>query len=372
VAGIEDLSDPIDRTDLSNQAALDRALAELTNSPWERTLTVRAGTGYRDNILLSPFAPLGRMFLQTEVEAFVWRLPSGPWEGVGFLSGDVLRYLAAPAETGGEQHWFGHGEIRWSPREVVKLSLAADLYFEDRVMDLSETEAAREVVPARTRGAMLTASGRVDLPAGFAVVPAVQVHRSDFRDFPGDYDEVKSSARLEWKKGDDVTISAGGFERSRGYADRPQFTAGGRALPGTRLHFQQRGGEIKYVETWSAQGRWKLSLGGSALENRDRASGFFNYREKRGTLEVAWEAEPWRISVAGDAKRRDYLVQTAGIGISPPRRIEDDFEASGRIERKFATKWTVYLDEHWERSRSNELDFNYRANTSTIGVQYGY
>lgn len=359
-------------SDDTSQAELEQALAALLASPWERTLALRFAVGYRDNVLLSPFTPVGRMFVQSEIDGFVWRLPLHRWECVGFLNADVSRYISAPAETGGEQHWLGHAEIRWLPSDPWRVGLAADAYYEDRVMDLSETEAVREVVPTRTEGLMLTASGRILLPANFSFAPSVQVHRSDFRDYPGDYDEGKVGAQLEWKRWKGFSISTGWFEKSRSYAERPQFTAGGRALPGTRLRFRQKTGDVKVMETWEAQGRWTISITGSGLENRDGASGYFNYREKRATLEVVWEGKTWRISVRGDAKRRDYLVQTVGLGINPPRRVEDDHEVGGRLEKKVSEKWMVYLAEHWERSRSNEIDFNYRANTSTIGVQYTY
>jgi len=353
-------------------AELDAELAKLMASPWQRTLSLRAATGYRDNLLLSPFAPIGRMFVQAEVEGFAWRLPMQHWEFVAFLNGDVIRYISPPAETSGEQQWFGHGEVRWLPSDAWRLTLAGQVYYQDLVMDLSDTAATRQIVATRTRGALVTAASQVNLFGGFAFAPSVQVHRSTYRKFPGDYDEVKSGARLEWKHGQGLVISAAWFEHARGYDERPKFTAGGRELTGTHLHFRQHEGELKAADSWTAHGHWTASAALSRLENRDGGSGFFDYREKRVRLEVAWERGPWRLSFDGDAKRRDYLVQTVGIGIAPPPRITDEYDVSGRVERQAGKVWSIYAEEQWERSRSNESDFNYRANTSILGVQRVY
>ena len=40
-----------------------------------------------------------------------------------------------------------------------------------------------------------------------------------------------------------------------------------------------------------------------------------------------------------------------------------------RSDRSF---WTVFGEHRWERSRSNELDFRYRANTVLAGVQRSF
>jgi hypothetical protein len=108
------------------------------------------------------------------------------------------------------------------------------------------------------------------------------------------------------------------------------------------------------------------------LENRDRASGYFDYDQKRARLEVGWHLAAWRVSLDGEAKRMDYLVQTVGAGITPPPRISDDYESTLRLEREIDSRWMIFGEHRWERSRSNEVDFRYRANTVLAGVQRSF
>lgn len=340
-------------------------------SPWAYAGSLRTALGWRDNLLLSPFAPLGRAFGRAELEAFALR-ERGAWQALAFVNGEALRYFAPPPETDGEQQWFGHAEVRWRPRPAWLAALKADAFWQDAVIDLSDTEAVRTIAPTRVRGAFATAAGQVPLPAGFALEPLVQVKRTDYRTFPGDYDETKTGARLAWRRGDAFGVSAAWFGHRRAYAERAQFTAGGRALPGTRLRFEQRHAEVRATAAWSAGGAWRAALTAGRMENRDGASGFFDYDQKRARLETEWQRGAWRVVFDGEAKRMDYRGQTVGAGTAPPPRIGDSFEITLRAERELSDRWTVFAEYGWERSRSNETGFSYRANTGLAGVQRNF
>src|SRR3954471_19556775 len=92
---------------------------------------LRASIGWRENILLSPFAPIERMFGRAELEAMYLRPMRRHWEFLSFLNGDVLRYFSPPPETGGEQQWSLHTEGRWQPISPLLLSLKATGYLRD-------------------------------------------------------------------------------------------------------------------------------------------------------------------------------------------------------------------------------------------------
>ena len=116
-------------------------------SGWEHTELVRTSLGWRDNALLSPFASMERAFGRAEVEAFALR-ERNDWQLVTFVNGDVLRYFSPPPETGGEQQWFGHGEVRWQHWPAWRVAVKADAFMQDAVIDLSETETVRTVTPS--------------------------------------------------------------------------------------------------------------------------------------------------------------------------------------------------------------------------------
>ncbi len=351
---------------------LQAELDALQSSIWHPSIALRSSLGWRDNVLLSPFAPIQRAFGRAELDAILYRPLRNRWEFVSFLNGDVLRYFSPPPESRGEQQWSVHTEGRWQPMDAARLSLKAAGYLRDMVIDLSETEARRVVAPTRVRGAYAVAATRLTLPGGFRFEPAVQVRRSDYRAYAGDYDDLRTGGRLEWSRTSVLALSAAWFETRRDYDQRVQFSASGRALAGTQLKFKQREGEAKIRTRWTGAGEWAFAVTVGKVENRDEASGYFDYDQKRARLEAGWEHASWRLSLDAEAKRMDYLVQTVGAGIAPPARITDDYEATLRCERDLDAKWSLFAEHRWERSRSNEVEFSYRANTVLAGVQRSF
>jgi hypothetical protein len=348
------------------QAELDKLLRS-----WHPSASARASLGWRDNVLLSPFAPIERSFARGEIETMLLRPMQDRWEFVSFLTGDVLRYFSPPPEVRGEQQWSLHTEGRWQPMERARLSLKAAGYLRDMVIDLSETEARRVVAPTRVRGAYAIATTRIS--AGrFLIEPSLQVKRTDYREYSGDYDEVRGGGRLEWRRSDALVISAAWFESRRSYDERSQFNASGRPLPGTQLRFRLRDTELKVRTGWTRGGEWRVTGSAGWLENRDRASGYFDYDQKRARLEVDWRRASWRINLNADARRMDYLLQTVGAGLVPPPRISDDHEITLRAERELVARWMLFGEHRWERSRSNEIEFRYKANTVLAGVQRSF
>lgn len=349
------------------QAELD---ALQSQSTWNLSNHVRGSLGWRDNVLLSAFAPVERSFIRAELESILIRPLWETWQVIAFLNGDVLRYFSPPLETSGEQQWSLHTELRWQALPSTRLAVKAGGYFSDTVVDLSESEVQRVVAPTRVRGAYVIATTQVSLPGHLRFDPAFHLRRVDYREYAGDYDEVRAGGRFEWARHRGAwAIGIGWFDSRRSYDQRIQFTAGGRALPGTHLRFRQRDGDARVR---FSSGSWSVAATAGWLENRDGASGYFDYDRERARLELGWEGARWRVNLDAEARRTEYLVQTVGAGIAPPPRIADDYDLLLRTERDLDERWTLFAEHRWERSRANEADFSYRANTVLAGVQRSF
>jgi hypothetical protein len=111
------------------------------------------------------------------------------------------------------------------------------------------------------------------------------------------------------------------------------------------------------------------------LENRDHTQGFLDYNQRRAALAVEWEHGAWHATVRTEARRLDYLVQKVGVGTDRPARIADAYDLSARLERDLGHNWSVFVENRWERTRSNVVDdsgahpFSYRTNMASAGVQ---
>jgi len=347
-----------------------RAELEALKLPtWEAGGTIRASAGWRDNLLLSSVDADDRFFLRGQLETFGWRLPKGAWEWVGFLNGEVTRYLDPPPEIAGEQEWFAHAEVRWQPRPALRAALTAQGYFQDQVFDLSATEAERLVARLRVQGLMAGGEVRVSPSSVISLTAFGQGHRSDYREFAEDFDEGKAGGRLIWTPSGQVTLTASLLSRRRDYAERSEYTAGGRPLTGTLLSLTQQEAELKAQFSRAA---WSASLVVLGLENRDYASGYFDYDERRARLAVTWKKDRWLYSLEGAGVRYLYRVQTVGTGFDPPKRKRDDTEVLFRAERSLRESWTLFAESRWERSRSNEENASYATKALLAGVGFTF
>lgn len=347
-----------------------RAELEALKLPtWQAGGTARASVGWRENLLLSSVDADDRFFLRGQLETFGWRLPKGAWEWLGFLNGEVTRYLDPPPEIAGEQEWFAHAEIRWQPRPALRATLTTQGYFQDQVFDLSATEAERLVARLRVQGMMASGEFRVSPSSVVSLTAFGQGHRSDYREFREDFDEGKVGGRLIWTPAGGVTLTASLLSRRRDYAERSEYTAGGRALTGTLLSLTQQEAELK---AQFSRGSWSTSLVVLGLENRDDASGYFDYDERRARLALTWKKERWLVSLEGAGVRYRYRVQTVGTGFDPPKRRRDDTEVSVRAERSVREHWALFAEGRWERSRSNEENASYATKALLAGVAFTF
>lgn len=341
-------------------------------STWHLGTTTRVVLGYTDNVLWSGVAPEGRGFAQGELEAFLWRPKRSGWEAKLLLSGEARRYADALPEAAGEQRWIGRGELAVMPHPRLRLSLVPQVFYLDQVYDLSPDLARRFVAKMRVRGASGAFQARLTLPRGWEIEPMVQERSTDYFDFTEDFSETKTGVRLRWRSGARLEAGAAIYDHRRAYRDRVNYTAGGRALPGTKLRFEQTSAEANMAWSWTWRGAWSVSPSWIYLENRDRASGFFDYDQRRMRLDIAWESGRCRVDLAASAGRYDYRVQTVGMGLVPPARLREDFTAGIAIEYALREGWKAIGRYDWERSRTNETNASYRLNTVSSGVAWSF
>lgn len=368
-AGLGAQTEPLPSNDDPLAVALKAEIAALSTISWISSTSLTTSVGWRDNVLLSTFAPVRRAFGRAEIEATLLRPPRRQWEFFTFLNGDLLRYLSPPSDTAGEQQWTLHSEVRWVPAKPVRVAVRAIGYWQDTVIDQSESEILRFVAPTRVCGGFVTVTPRFVPRVGWRVEPWVQLKRNDYRGYSGDFDEPKGGMRLEWQWTRTLSLSGAWSELHRRFDHRTSYTVGGRPLPDTRLRFRQREGSLTARATVGSDGAWLFATTASRLENSDQASGYFDYLQRRLAFEMEWRHSPWRAAAWLEGGRTDYRTQTVGAGIAPPARLSDDYETVLRVERTLNPRWSVYAEHHWERSRSNLPDFGYRDNTVRAGIR---
>lgn len=347
-------------------------LAELPR--WSYSAGAHAGVGFKDNVVLSHINPQGSGFTRSGADFFLWRTPLLPDRGTDY-------FAIGRVET---TQFFRHdivdheGEAslmaEWRYRKDDTFTFAADvngLYF-DQVLDVSDTDIQRVVIVSKKTVARLALTARWSPRNGWWGEVQVGPKNERYRDGFNNARVEEGSTVLGWRPLPRLEMRALVGQSRRSFSTREQYSIGGRPLAGTQLRIIERDAEARFDFTLDEAGQWKATTRFGKVDYTDNGAGFFDYRQTRVRQRLEWKNKRWTLQLEGTAKRRDFAVQTVGVGISPPLLVREKFDASLHLERKLSDRWSVYLDYFWERSRSNEPIASYRMNEGLLGATWSW
>ena len=350
-------------------AALAALLGAL--SPWNSTVGLRTGLGYKDNLLLSHAHEQGSGFVRSGLEGFLWHLPSGRVDYFAMLNAEGTRYFSG-AGIDHEAEAYMHAEWRYQLDERFKFSLALQGYYLDEIFDVSDTDVQRVVAQLKVAGATVGPQVRWAFQPWAWIEAQAVGKREAYQDGLNNNHVGDGTMRLGWRPAGRFETSIAGMERSRNFDLRQQYSVGGRALLNTRLQIREREAEWRTDITWDDAARWKSTTRFSTLAYRDNGSGYFDYHARKAAQSVVWTNDSWLVQVEGAAKRLEFGVQTVGLGINPPARVKEEYSAQCRIERKIGERWTIYAEFNWERNRCNDPIASYNMNEGLLGVRWSW
>lgn len=350
------------------EAELEALLDDLQPGAWQVLGGVSAAWGQRENPGLSTVLPESANFGEVGLEAFA-RRESARWDSLFMLDGRTRWYDGHPV-IDDEAAWFGRGELRVRPLSWLQLGVSSQGYWQDQVLDLTETIGARTVAPLQVTGGDVGSALRLSLPWGFAIEGGGRLLRADYEGVPEDYDAQEWRGELSWTPWSWLELVGATTSTERDYDYRREATVGGRLLDDTILGLQQDGLEARVRVRFTAVGTWRMEGRWSELENRDGASGFYDYDRDRWSAELGWSFGDWRLQGRYERSDLDYLVQTVGAGLTPEARTQADRFWEIEARRTVGEHWEVFGRWEQDDSRSNEIDASYTDETVKLGVNY--
>lgn len=353
----------------AQEAEIAALLAHLPS--WSISTALNASVGYNDNLLLSNVAEERSGFLRGGVEAVLLRAPQRGMDYFFFANGEQTQFLNGTT-VHHETVAFVGGEWRFQIPDRLKFSLGVQGYHLDQIFDVSDFEAERAVTELTVFGATVGPTIRWYYRRWGWIEAQAVGKRETYRDGFNDNRQREGAFRLGWRPGTHFEGSFGAMARSRDFDHRPMYSAGGLPRDNTRLRMADREADLHFAVNWEAAGHWTLTTQASVSDHYDHGSGYFNYDERRLKLEIEWRAGDWLVVVTGNAKRLDFQVQTVGFGLEPPARLEDEYTAQLRVERKLSSRWTGFWEYHWERSRCNDPIASYRVNEGLLGARWSW
>ncbi len=360
-------SQPAVSRDSPDEAALTE-LERLARPPvWSTDGSVRAGGGYRDNVLLSSFQPVAAGFASVGGDFTLHRLPVDGTEVSCFATGDYLAFVDEPAADPEALILTQAGLTRDLGRAWAA-GLEGRYVFLNQVFDVSATEAEVSTVLARGHLISLTPSLSRELAPNWTAEAACEGSRQIF-DAPLDsYWEITPAGTLTRLLGRRGELALTYHYERRWYDERQPLAADGTPLPG-RLRFDSHEVELRPRVYWDAARHWSTRLRLGLLVNRDNGGGYFDYTRYAAALQLRYRAAGWTVQAEVRGVRYDYEIRRVAGPYSPLRR-KTDWGLRLRAERQLSPRWTVFAQ--WDRESSDDRQpaSDYTANTVQVGWEW--
>ena len=339
------------------------ALASTNTTLSDQTVTLRTGAGYKDNILLSHFAPQGSGFSRLGLDADYLRTSAEDSRFYLLLTGDDWFYWDNPS-TRHEDLWTAAINFK-RPQNDFDFETMGFYAFENQVLDLSSEENI-DAPPAKVVGHTLSLRPAVrwnfaqtnhwlrfkwDVTRQFYNSPAISFIRTGPEiGIGGDYgygSEWSIDYKPLWQHYDHarqtITGSAGADWRQR--------------LEFNDSHY------------WDDGRHWQTGAQVFLEYNRDDDSGAFDYYRYGGSAEIRYSDDRWNSGVRVDAGRYRYLHLPVGV-TDPAKWYLADVTVDADLRRTLTEWLTLFVEYEYERSLSNRQTQNYRANTVSAGLEW--
>ena len=338
------------------------------SAAWTASAELTTTVGYKENPLLSSYAPESSGFAGAAADLMWWRLPQGPVDYVVYFNADGRRYFSG-REVNHETFAALFGE--WRRRLPDQGQLAFDVrgFFSDRVLDISDTAVQRVVAPIKVQGVNTGPVLRWNFTSRWWGEWSALGAQTVYAGGANNHAAAEGGAKVGFKASEHWSAVLSVQRRERGYVRRRQYSVSGRELEGTRLRVVEDESSLRLEYQRAA---WQGSLRAGHVRFADNGSGYLGYQRDRVAQEIEWKHGDWRCEWEVAVARKSYTVQTVGFGIVTPARREDEVTGRFRVERRLNPRWLALAELSAERVRSNDALSAYRTKEVLLGLRWNW
>jgi len=336
-------------------------------SAWEPGLTLRAGTGYKDNVTLASKNEDASPFAHAAIEAVLLRLPVDGNQLTLSLIGEDTRYWEAQS-VDHENLFLAQSEVRRIWENDWEASFGVDGFYLDQVVDFSITQTNREALPVRGGGLTARPGARRDLSDAVWLSLDLPATLQWYNDAVDDFWELGPRVTLGRTYGCQSEISAGyAFTHRRYDDDLARDSAGAIEEPNVTRADSQQDVSVIWKHHWDVNRRWRSTTKLGFRRSEDNAGGYFDYDRYEISHQLRYKTSKWELSAEAGLASYRFPVQTVSeIDLHHRRRA--DLRLTARAERQVAKYVRLYAQFEHEQTQSNDPLEEYTVNTVGGGI----
>lgn len=337
---------------------------------WDKTINLRLGTGYKDNVLLSPNAATGSAFIASGLDVMLWRLPVEGTQFYFFFTGDDTRFLSGQ-EVKKEQSFIAQTQVKKEFGNHWKSALTLQYLYQDQVFDASTTETLFRTVKAQGHSLSIRPSIRRNMATNLWLEFEFIANRQFFKQPLDDYwqNGPKLTLGREYGSGSELNLS---YElRNRAYDTREQTDSTGIAVTGSSLKFWQHDVELALRHHWDTNRHWRTVTKLGIELNQDNGSHYFDFDRYQISQQLRYRSDTWEVKGQAKVYRYDYRLQTISA-TDLTKRNKTLLVLNVRGEKKLTKSLKLFAELEHERSFANVSFDQYRVNTATAGIDWEF
>lgn len=335
---------------------------------WDKSLNLRAGLGFKDNVLLGSANRRDSLYVATGLDAMLLRLPVNGPEFYLFLTGDDYRYLK-DVEVDSEQTFAAISRVRMQLGPNWQAALGLQYFYQNQVLDVSTTEAELTTIPLTGHNIKLSPAITRKLTERDQLELEVALSRQ-FLEKPLDH-YWEGGPKLAWEHtyGRKSAILLNYAFRQRFFDERQQTDRRGVPQPNSSLEFTQHQIELADRHYWDEKRRWRTETKAGLELTLDNGAGFFDYNRYQLSQQLRYTAESWMVRSSVRFNYYDYPVQLAAANSSEQRHLTTiNWTVRGEKNLTKSLKWFAEF-EH-EQNLSNRTATGYHANSVVTGLDW--
>jgi hypothetical protein len=349
-------------------AATDESLPDEP-SPWERIVNVRPGFGYKDNLALSRTDRAESLFVSTELDLAIYRLPIDNKQFTASLIAADTRFLENE-DIQYEQYLAATTEFKMAIAAQWNVSAGLEYAYFNEILDVTTIET--NLTAMRVQGhrfGVRPLTLRRSLIRNFWVQADARLNRQFFKQPLDDF----------WEPGGQISFGSDyGFLSSASlsygikqlvFDTKNQTTRDGVPLPGQPMRYTQHDAELSVRHNWDKQRRWRSTTRLGFQVNADNGSGFYDYYRYQAAQQMSYVAHGWDLRASAKASYYDFHIQRATLDDSSTR-AKTLLTFSLRAEKRLFKQFKVFTEWEHERSISNRRLEEYFVNQVVAGIDF--
>lgn len=343
---------------------------KLETALWDKTVSLRGGFGYKDNVLLSSTQEDGSAFWLSALDFTLLRLSLDQGPNVTFfLSGEDRRYFSAE-EINKEQLLITQLKVEQPFLDDWTAGTALQYMYADQVYDASATEQILTTQPVISHNIQFAPGIKRNLGSKSDLELRFTAERQFFNEPLDDYWEFGPQLIYTKRYGhrSEATLSYTFDHRS--YDTRQEMDLNFEEVPDTSLEFTQHEFELGVYHSWDEKRRWRSRARFMFEINDDGGTGFYDYYRYRLSKRFGYYGDTWEATIEGKILHYDYRIQPVFDGTEV--RSTWEYVVAAQARKTIWKTLGVFADVEHEISESNSPLEEYRVTTIMGGVDWEF